>query len=322
MCREAIKAIEQGNEQVIKDVCRLCAKPDDWKHIPRDAKSLCNCILHTCYMGTAASSSAETRKRAKDLAGKIGSYHTDMNIDTVVSALTGLFTFVTKFKPRFRANGGSNAENLALQNIQARLRMVVIYLFAQLLPTVRHRPGGGSLLVLGSANVDECLRGYLTKYDCSSADINPIGGISKTDLKRFIAWAKDKFDLPILDEFLNAIPTAELEPISDTYVQSDEADMGMTYHELSVFGRLRKVSKLGPYGMWTRLVSEWKDDYTPRQVYEKVRRFYYYYAINRHKMTTITPAYHAEAYSPDDNRFGKSRPASEVVGSVRLTSRC
>jgi NAD+ synthase (glutamine-hydrolysing) len=33
----------------------------------------------------------------------------------------------------------------------------------------------GSLLVLGSANVQEALRGYLTKYDCSSADINPIG---------------------------------------------------------------------------------------------------------------------------------------------------
>jgi hypothetical protein len=30
------------------------------------------------------------------------------------------------------------------------------------------------------------------------ADVNPIGGISKTDLKRFIAYAKDAFDLPIL----------------------------------------------------------------------------------------------------------------------------
>jgi hypothetical protein len=28
-----------------------------------------------------------------------------------------------------------------------------------------------------------------------------------------------------------------------------------------------------------------------------------YYAINRHKATTLTPAYHAEEYSPDDNRF-------------------
>lgn len=44
------------------------------------------------------------------------------------------------------------------------------------------------------------LRGYLTKYDCSSADVNPIGAISKTDLKRFIAFAETKFDLPILNE--------------------------------------------------------------------------------------------------------------------------
>lgn len=27
------------------------------------------------------------------------------------------------------------------------------------------------------------------------------------------------------------------------------------------------------------------------------------YAINRHKMTTMTPAIHGEQYSNDDNRF-------------------
>lgn len=32
------------------------------------------------------------------------------------------------------------------------------------------------------------------------ADVNPIGAISKTDLKKFIAYAKDAFDLPILKE--------------------------------------------------------------------------------------------------------------------------
>ena len=30
------------------------------------------------------------------------------------------------------------------------------------------------------------------------ADVNPIGGISKTDLKRFIAWAQENFQLPVL----------------------------------------------------------------------------------------------------------------------------
>lgn len=42
--------------------------------------------------------------------------------------------------------------------------------------------------------------------------------------------------------------------------------MGMTYDELSVFGRLRKVEKCGPYSMYTKLVQEWGDHYSPVQV--------------------------------------------------------
>lgn len=42
--------------------------------------------------------------------------------------------------------------------------------------------------------------------------------------------------------------------------------MGMTYDELSVFGRLRKVEKCGPYSMYTKLVQEWGDHYSPIQV--------------------------------------------------------
>jgi NAD+ synthase (glutamine-hydrolysing) len=252
-------------------------------------------------MGTE-NSSKETRDRAKKLAGAIGSYHVDMNIDTVVTAVRTLFATVTGMSPKFKVHGGSPPENLALQNIQARLRMVLAYMFALLLPWVRSRTTGG-LLVLGSANVDEALRGYLTKYDCSSADINPIGGISKTDLKKFIAWAEVEFDLPILHEFLTATPTAELEPITKTYVQSDEADMGFTYDELSVFGRLRKIDKCGPYSAFMKLLHDWSPTMSPATIADKVKRFFFYYAINRHKMTVLTPSYHAESYSPDDNRF-------------------
>jgi NAD+ synthase (glutamine-hydrolysing) len=43
-------------------------------------------------------------------------------------------------------------------------------------------------LVLGASNIAESLRGYMTKYDCSSADINPIGGINKSDLKRTLIF--------------------------------------------------------------------------------------------------------------------------------------
>jgi NAD+ synthase (glutamine-hydrolysing) len=32
----------------------------------------------------------------------------------------------------------------------------------------------------------------MTKYDCSSADINPIGSISKADIKKFLSWMATK----------------------------------------------------------------------------------------------------------------------------------
>lgn len=74
-------------------------------------------------------------------------------MDSIILSIRALFLLVTKKKPEFRAHGGTTAENLALQNIQARLRMLLAYLLAQLLPWVRGKNGG--LLVLGSANVDE-----------------------------------------------------------------------------------------------------------------------------------------------------------------------
>lgn len=43
-----------------------------------------------------------------------------MNMDKAVTAVREIFGFVTGIKPRFRVHGGSEAENLALQNIQVR----------------------------------------------------------------------------------------------------------------------------------------------------------------------------------------------------------
>jgi NAD+ synthase (glutamine-hydrolysing) len=59
--------------------------------------------------------------------------------------------------------------------------MLLAYLFAQTELELPKRKG--YLLVLGSSNLDESLRGYFTKYDCSSADINPIASFSKLRLK-------------------------------------------------------------------------------------------------------------------------------------------
>lgn len=298
MCHQVCQAVKSGDQQVLEDARRIV---NDNNYIPTNPKEFAGRIFVTCYMGTE-NSSEETRKRASNLAEEIGSHHMGITIDAAVSAVLGIFTAVSGKIPKFKLYGGTHRENLALQNVQARLRMVLAYLLAQLIMWARGLPGG--LLVLGSANVDESLCGYLTKYDCSSADINPIGGISKKDLKSFIFYCVEKFNFSSLIRILGAPPTAELEPLADGQIQqTDEEDMGMTYDELSMFGCLRKVTRCGPYSMFCKLIHTWRGTYTPAKVAEKIKRFFRAYSINRHKMTTLTPAYHAENYSPDDNRF-------------------
>lgn len=296
MCQMVAAEAQAGNEEVIADARRIVGDDD---YVPSDPAEFAGRILYTCYMGTE-NSSPETRRRAKALAGQIGAHHLDVNVDAAVSAITNVFVRLTGKTPRFSVHGGSPAENLALQNIQARLRMLLAYFFAQLLPWVHGRRG--FLLVLATGNVDEALRGYLTKYDNSSGDINPIGGVSKVDLRRFLRWAAANRGYTALSDVVDAPPSAELEPITETHAQRDEVDMGMTYEELSRFGRLRKVHRCGPLSMFEKLVLEW-DHLPPREVAEKVKRFFTTYAVNRHKATVLTPAYHAESYSPDDNRY-------------------
>lgn len=297
-------AVVEKDEAVLADVCRIGGYGAEGEmKSPTSPQEFANRILTTVYMGTE-NSGAETRARSSSLAAQIGSYHFDVKIDLVVSAMAQLFAVITGKTPRFRVHGGSPDENLALQNIQARLRMVLAFMLAQLTPWVRGR-GGGFLLVLGSGNVDEALRGYLTKYDCSAADINPIGGISKSDLRRFLRWAAVELGYPALGEVEAAPPTAELEPLGAGGVveQTDEADMGMSYDELTLFGRLRKVSRFGPVTMFRSLLGTWADIHSPTVIADKVKHFFRSYAINRHKTTVLTPSYHAENYSPDDNRY-------------------
>ncbi|XP_048132848.1 glutamine-dependent NAD(+) synthetase isoform X1 [Rhodamnia argentea] len=266
MCQLVIKEIAHGDEQVKADAIRIGQYPDG--QFPTDNKEFAKRIFYTVYMGSE-NSSETTRSRAKFLADEIGAWHLDVCIDGVVSALLSLFEKLTGKRPRYKVDGGSNAENLGLQNIQARIRMVLAFMLASLLPWVHNK--SGFYLVLGSSNVDEGLRGYLTKYDCSSADINPIGSISKQDLRSFLRWAADHLGYSSLAEVEAAPPTAELEPIRSDYSQN--------------------------------LCYRWGTKLTPAEVAEKVKHFFKYYSINRHKMTVLTPSYHAESYSPEDNRF-------------------
>ena len=64
----------------------------------------------------------------------------------------------------------------------------------------------------------------LTRRWCSA------GGISKTDIRRFLYWAADHLGYSELRSVVAAPPSAELEPIREGQdAQTDEQDMGMTY---------------------------------------------------------------------------------------------
>lgn len=160
MARMVYKSIiQEGNQTVLADCRRIAGdyEAKDW--IPSSPQAIMKNLLHTVFMGMKMQSSSETRKRAKDLSEAIGSYHLEADIDRMFDACKAVGEQSTGFKANFTAHGGTPAENIALQNIQSRSRMVLAYYHAQMLPLSRGRPGGGSLLVLGSANCDELLRG-------------------------------------------------------------------------------------------------------------------------------------------------------------------
>jgi len=139
--------------------------------------------------------------------------------------------------------------------------MVVSYLMAQLVPWSKNEKG--FLLVLGTSNIAEGLRGYMTKYDCSAADINPIGGINKSDLKAFLQYFAKETGIEVFAEVAAAKPSAELRPQEGENIQVDEEEMGMTYAELDEYGKLRKINRSGPVQMFEKLLISWKDKINP-----------------------------------------------------------
>ena len=123
MCQLATKAAVAGDAQAAKDVRRIAQLKDD-ASLPT-AQERRNLVFTTVYLGSE-NSSDDTRQRSASLAVEVGSSHLDVKIDTVrIAFVVAFFAYITKKTPRFKVDGGSNVENLALQNIQARVRMVL-----------------------------------------------------------------------------------------------------------------------------------------------------------------------------------------------------
>ena len=298
LCRMVYDKIQSKDEFVLSELRKIVHDKD---YYPKSAQEICNNIFVTAYLKTNQSSE-HTEANSKNLANEIGAYHVSINIEKIVNAFIETFENTFKMRPHFQSQGGDYAQDIQLQNIQARVRMVLSYMLAGLVPWTRKKKGS-FLLVLSSGNLDEMITGYLTKYDCSSGDINPIGSISKCRIKVFLQYCYDHLNYKALEGVLKETPSAELRPLEPgKKPQTDEEEIGMTYEELSFMGKLRKDYKKGPYSMFRSLLNIWTDK-TPEEVMDKVKKFFRKYSVNRHKVTTITPSLHCESYSIDDNRY-------------------
>jgi NAD+ synthase len=99
-------------------------------------------------------------------------------------------------------------DKMALANMKARIRMTLLFEYANMT---------GSL-VCGTSNKSELLVGYFTKYGDGGADIMPIGDLYKTQIYELAKFLK------IPNEIICKPPTAGL--IKD---QTDEKELGFTY---------------------------------------------------------------------------------------------
>lgn len=98
---------------------------------------------------------------AIDLAKKLGIKYYVIEISKIYDAVINTIPFYDK--DNYIANG----------NIKARIRMIILYYFANI----------NKLMVCGTSDKSELLLGYYTKYGDGGSDILPIGDLYKTQVR-------------------------------------------------------------------------------------------------------------------------------------------
>ncbi len=153
-------------------------------------------VIMPCY------SNASDKEDALNLAD-------EFDIDTEIVELSNTYDELLK-----NVKYADNAPDLALANIKPRLRMTVLYYYAQTL----------GRLVIGTGNKSEITVGYFTKYGDGGSDLLPLGDMTKHEVWELASY------LEVPDTIINKPPSAGL--LGST---SDEEEMGFTYEELEKY---------------------------------------------------------------------------------------
>ena len=295
------KRIYNSDSEVKRLFCELIGHSEFDFETP---EALVNRILFTAYMPMVFS--GKTKAYSADLAARLRSNHFEIPIQKVYESIKDLAESIFDTRLNFEGQGGSLREDLALQGIQARSRLVISYISSQVIP-VKYKLKS-FLIVMGTGNCSEVVRGYYSRYDNSSGDVNVIGSLVKRHIKDILNYFADTEDgFGLLKYIADIAPTAELKPTEiNAEEQTDESDMGFSYEELDFLTEEYKVHKKGFDQLLAAFDEKFKNKYNKGQIIMKVQWFYRCLLRYRYKCLTLPPSVHLTAY--DLNSINDSRP--------------
>ena len=139
-----------------------------------------------------------------DLRAETEEYGRSLGIETRTLPIDPIERAIARTLPEL-------TDRVALGNVKARVRMIVLYALAR----ERRR------LVAGTGNKSELLLGYFTKYGDGGADLLPIGDLYKTEVRALSA------ELQLPAAVRERAPTAGL-----WEGQTDESELGISYDDV------------------------------------------------------------------------------------------
>ncbi|SFQ61190.1 NAD(+) synthase [Hymenobacter arizonensis] len=235
-------------------------------------------LLTCAYQGTV-NSSDDTFNSAKELADSIGARFHNWEIDEEVAGYVG------KIQTALQRDLTWKTDDLALQNIQARVRAPAIWLLANV----------QNALLITTSNRSEASVGYCTMDGDTAGSISPIAGVDKDFVKKWLRWAETELGYAAL-RHVNALqPTAELRPLEEK--QTDERDL-MPYTLLNRIERLAFYDRRSPSKVLAALETE-DTGFDHEELKTFVRRFYTLWSRNQWKRERYAPSFHLDDYNVD-----------------------
>jgi NAD+ synthase (glutamine-hydrolysing) len=242
------------------------------------ARSLTQAMLTTAYQATA-NSGPVTLAAARAVAQAIGSTHYELNVEALHTGYRNVIETAIGRKLEWQL------DDLALQNIQARVRSPAIWLLANL----------RNALLLSTSNRSEAAVGYATMDGDTSGGLSPIAGIDKAFLRHWLRWMETKgaegmHPIPALNAINQQAPTAELRPADRC--QTDEDDL-MPYDVLDAIERAAIRDKNSPVEVFELLRGQFPNHTAP-QLGLWVERFFRLWCRNQWKRERYAPSFHLD----------------------------